>query len=164
MTEMPRPLAVDRILARSQEIVVTAEAAELAPIAARLRIPTVASLSCRWRLRPIKSGRIAADGLLTARVEQECVVSLDPFPVTVEHAFTVVFVPAESLSDEPDDPDAPDVLPYVAPAIDLGEATVEELALALDPFPRKPGAELPDQSEPEVMINPFAALARRRGS
>ena len=113
-------------------------------------------------MRPTKSGRIAADGLLTARVEQECVVSLDPFPVTVEHAFTVIFAPAEAVTDEPDDPDAPDILPYEAPALDLGEATVEELALALDPFPRKPGAELPDQSGPEATIHPFAALARRR--
>ena len=45
--------------------------------------------------------------------------------------------------------------------IDLGEATVEQLALALDPFPRKPGIALPEEAAeaPDTPIRcagPFA--------
>jgi hypothetical protein len=45
--------------------------------------------------------------------------------------------------------------------IDLGEATTEQLALALDPFPRKPGAEIPPEAK-EAPEGPFAALGRIR--
>jgi hypothetical protein len=44
--------------------------------------------------------------------------------------------------------------------LDLGEAVAEQLALALDPYPRVPGAELPEiESDPQE--RPFAALRRR---
>ena len=162
VTEMSRPFPVERML-RGQEVTVAAAAAELPAIAARLQIPRVHALTCRWVLRPGPGGRVAAEGALRARVEQECVVSLDPFPVTVEHAFKVVFLPAASADAEPDEPDSPDILPYDGPALDLGEAAVEELALALDPFPRKPGATLPVEPVAEATIHPFAALKARRG-
>ena len=43
--------------------------------------------------------------------------------------------------------------------LDLGEAASEQLALALDPFPRKPGAALPgEMQEPEE--GAFAGLDR----
>ena len=41
--------------------------------------------------------------------------------------------------------------------IDLGQYAVEQLALSLDPFPRKPGAEFVQPEEP-AEISPFAAL------
>ena len=41
--------------------------------------------------------------------------------------------------------------------IDLGQYAVEQLALALDPFPRKPGATFVQPEEP-AEISPFAAL------
>ena len=34
-------------------------------------------------------------------------------------------------------------MPYGGDSIDLGAALAEQLALALDPYPRKPGAKLP---------------------
>ena len=41
--------------------------------------------------------------------------------------------------------------------IDLGQYVVEHLALELDPFPRKPGAEFVQPPEP-AEISPFAVL------
>ena len=43
--------------------------------------------------------------------------------------------------------------------LDLGEAAAEQLALSLDPYPRAPGAELPEVAT-EAEANPFAALRR----
>ena len=40
--------------------------------------------------------------------------------------------------------------------IDLGEAVAQQLAIALDPYPRAPGAALPE--EPRAAGGPFAAL------
>ncbi|MDP2117169.1 MAG: DUF177 domain-containing protein, partial [Brevundimonas sp.] len=47
--------------------------------------------------------------------------------------------------------------------IDLGQYAVEQLALRLDPFPRKPGAEFVQPPEP-VEISPFAVLKRLKPS
>ena len=57
------------------------------------------------------------------------------------------------------DLEAEDEIPYEGTSIDLGEAASEQLALALDPFPRKPGAELPGSVGPHES-GAFAALAK----
>ena len=68
-------------------------------------------------------------------------------------------MPAGSERDDPD-PDLPDEIPYEAETIDLGEATAEQLGLALDPWPRIEGATVPE-IEDEDDGSPFAILARR---
>jgi uncharacterized metal-binding protein YceD (DUF177 family) len=160
MSELSRPLAVDRIGSADLEQVVEATAAELAQITRRLMIPAVTRLRCTFHLRRVLAGVIEARGELAADVVQTCVVSLDEFPQDVRETFTLEFVPVGAESED-DDPEAPDQIPYEGGAIDLGEAAVEQLALALDPYPRKPGAE--EQAvEPGESPTPFAALAALR--
>ena len=166
--EMSRPVALARIGATGAEHLVEATAAECAAIAARLLIPAVAALSCRFRLSPVRGGTVAAEGSLSARVTRECVATLELFEVELHEAFRVRFVPQENVSDDEDDVldlDADDELPYRGSQIDLGEATVEQLALALDPYPRMPGVALAgDETAPGAdasVESPFAALARR---
>jgi uncharacterized metal-binding protein YceD (DUF177 family) len=101
-----------------------------------------------------------AQGELEARVTRVCVVSLDEFETAVAEEFRVRFVPAGLESDEID-PDADDEIPYAGGEIDLGEAAAEQLALALDPYPRMPGVELPETGEAAVE-GPFAALRKGR--
>jgi len=62
------------------------------------------------------------------------------------------------------DPDADDVDYLDGPAVDVGAVAVEELALALEPYPRAPGADeaLAALRSDERADHPFAALARRR--
>ena len=88
-------------------------------------------------------------------------MSLDAFAAVVVEEFAVRFVPAGAESDNADDPDEPDELSIEAGLLELGEATVEQLALALDPYPRKPGAVLPEGLTDE-MATPFGALAKLR--
>jgi len=60
--------------------------------------------------------------------------------------------------------DPPDLLS--GPTIDLGAIAVEHFLLAIDPYPRAPGAELPAEAadpSPDSSDSPFAALARLRG-
>ena len=105
---------------------------------ARLGVPAVTALACRFRLTRI-AGAILAEGRLDALVSRVCVATLDEFEVPVTEEFRVRFVPAGSESNELD-LDAEDEIPYRGGLIDLGEAAVEQLALALDPYPRKPDA------------------------
>jgi uncharacterized metal-binding protein YceD (DUF177 family) len=87
------------------------------------------------------------------------VVTLEPFATEVAEEFSVRFVPEDQLSEELDI-EAEDEIPYAGATIDLGEATAEQLALALDPFPRRPGVEFLEDEE-AADDGPFAALARR---
>lgn len=157
--EFSRPVAVDRIGPKGQEIEVTADAGECAALARRLQVPAVLALSCRFRLSRVDAGRVEAEGTLNARLERECVVSLEPFETEVVERFAAVFVPEGSESAALDLA-APDEIPYANGAIDLGEAAAEQLALTLDPYPRKPGVSLPEAEAPP---SPFAALRRRDG-
>ncbi len=160
--ELSRPFAPSRLTAQALEVVVCPEPDERAAIARRLHILGLARLEVRFSLRRLPAGIVEADGTLTAEVTQQCVVSLEPVEQSVGEQFTVRFVPA-GTEDDVLDPDAIDEIPYEADRIDLGEAAVEQLALALDPFPRKPGSSLPPGGE-SASIHPFASLRDRRNA
>lgn len=180
-----RSLGLLRLGEIALETSVEATQAECDRLARRLGVPAVASLQCRFRLSGADgAGRVGADGLLQAVLTRTCVATLEDFEARVVESFTVRFVP--EAADEPSDEDgldldADDDVPYAGSAIDLGEAAVEQLALAMDPYPRKPGATLPEgigsvdvpAADPDTVPdedgtdtggdrkNPFAALAGR---
>ncbi|HTC10002.1 MAG TPA: DUF177 domain-containing protein [Acetobacteraceae bacterium] len=141
--EFSRPQPRPRIPPAGQDITVEATAAECAALAARLRLPAVQRLTCRFHLRPAPNDGVTAEGWLAALVTQTCVVSLDDFDAAISEHFTLHFVAAGTESNDVD-PETDDEVPYTNDTIDLGEAATEQLALALDPWPRKPGATLPD--------------------
>lgn len=111
-------------------------------------VPTVSG----WRME----GRVVADAV------QTCGLTLEPLPVHVDRKFSVQMV--EATEREPDeegeidlemDDDSPDQIEDGR--LDLGQYAVEQLALSLDPFPRKPGAVFEQPKEPGE-ISPFAVL------
>ncbi|WP_428375505.1 YceD family protein [Lichenicoccus sp.] len=174
--EFSRRVPLNRIGAHGLEQEIEASDAERLALAARLQIPAVISLRCRYRLAAPLGGVVEAQGELRAEVTQVCVVTMEPFEAVVLERFTLRFVP-EGTEDDGVDPEAPDELPYLDDGIDLGETAAEQLALGLDPYPRQPGlpsaalteadaaaglagdpgAELAGTGRP----HPFAALARR---
>lgn len=124
----------------------------------------------RWR----KHGALV-EGVVTARVIQECVVTLEPVPVHIHEEIRGRFLPASMLhSDEhgadeviidPMADDPPE--PFEGGVIDLGALVLEYLALGIDPYPRAEGAAVPEKFSaedtiPEVRHNPFQVLARLR--
>ena len=115
-------------------------------------VPTVSG----WRME----GRVVADAV------QTCGLTLEPLPVHVDRKFSVQMV--EASEHEPDedgeidlelDDDSPDQIE--GGSLDLGQYAVEQLALSLDPFPRKPGAVFEQPKEPGE-ISPFAVLKTLR--
>jgi hypothetical protein len=142
------------------------DVAERAEIARAVGLEGLPELRADLELRPWLDGA-ELRGRFEARVIQICGVSLDPFEQPVRGEIDLRLVPSGS-PNAPDDtggevaldleaPDPPDVLD--GEAFDPSHYVVEHLALALDPFPRKPGAAFefkpaqPDDS-------PFAALKR----
>jgi uncharacterized metal-binding protein YceD (DUF177 family) len=108
-----------------------------------------------WRL----SGRIRAS------LAQTCGITLEPLPVEIDAPFSLTLV--ESMEEDSEeiiitlDDESPDLIENGQ--IDLGQYAVEQLALRLDPFPRKPGAEFVQPPEP-AEISPFAVLKQLRAS
>lgn len=141
--EFSRPLPITRIGPTGLDTTIEANPSERARLATRLKLPGIGTLSCRFRLFPGPRNSILAECWLTALITQICVVSLDEFEGAVTDHVMVRFVPAGIESTEID-PESPDEIPFTNGTIDLGEAAAEQLALALDPWPRKPGAALPD--------------------
>ena len=155
--EMHRPFSADRVSAQGTNVTVEATAEECAALAARMNLPAILSLRCRLHLEADGESAVNVAGHLVAKVTQVCVVSLDEFDATVEERFKVRFVPS-GKEVEDDDPETIDEIPYEGRLIDLGEAVSEQLGLALDPYPRMPGAALP-VDDGAGALNPFAALA-----
>jgi uncharacterized metal-binding protein YceD (DUF177 family) len=158
--EFHRPVTLDRIGAQGLDVTLEANPLECAALADRMKLPVVHAMSCVFHLLPESRDVVVASGYLRARVTQTCVVSLEDFETSVEENFQVRFVPSGEERDDID-PEADDEIPFEGNQIDLGEAAAEQLGLALDPYPRMPGAELPE-AEATAEASPFAALAGLR--
>ena len=123
----------------------------------------------RWR----RDG-VEVSGELEARIEQPCVVTLEPVEQEIRETFRFTFLPERSplakppsgldreIVLDPEGEDPPEL--FSGDTIDIWSMAFEVLSLAIDPFPRAPGAELPDpveatsanqSSDPN---SPFAAL------
>ncbi|MES2095250.1 MAG: DUF177 domain-containing protein [Pseudomonadota bacterium] len=163
--EFPRPLRADTIGDAAQTIEIAADAAERAALAERFGLIALDSLTARFTIRR-DAQSILAEGRITAKVVQPCSVTGDPLPASIDERIELRFVP--DGSDEQEEVELADgdldVIPYVGSDIDLGETAAETVLLALDPFPRGPGAEAVLKaagvvSEDDVQpLNAFAGL------
>lgn len=165
--EFSRPIALARISPEGREERLRASPAECAALAKRFGIPAVNRFAAELLLKREGGGGVSIDGRILAEIVQDCVVTLEPVTQQVDEAVHLrVLGPGESHSEDPDSPDDVDAPGGVA---DLGEALSEQLALALDPYPRAPGAVLPEDltaepdAAPEAPVSPFANLAALRG-
>jgi uncharacterized metal-binding protein YceD (DUF177 family) len=183
MSEFSRPYALDALRDRAVHQRLSADEAERAALAARFGILAVRRLDAELSLRRVRGGKaVRVEGKLAADVTQACVVSLAPVEQKVEAEFVTLFVPEADLKPLPVDEagevdldalDPDEELEEALPdgPLDLGELVAQELAVALDPYPRAAGASF--QSEwgegaaatekdlPEGRIRPFADLKAR---
>lgn len=161
--EFSRPERLDMIGAGERAVAVEADAVERKALAGRFGLIAIEQLAGVFALRREAAG-VRVQGRVTAMVTQACSVTAAPLPASVDEAVDLLFAPQPAdggdeieLSD-----DSIDVVFHDGGAIDLGETAAETMALALDPFPRGPGADaaLKDAgvlSEGEA--GPFGALA-----
>jgi len=165
--EFSRPEPVEVIGDQARTIVVTATEAERAALARRFDLLTLDRLEARFMVKRDLAG-IAVTGTVEADLAQACSVTGAPLPVRLAEAVDLRFVEPALVSDEVElADDAIDTIEIEDGAIDLGETAAETMALALDPFPRAPGAAEALRaagvvSEEEVQpFNAFAGLKER---
>ncbi|MFN0263442.1 YceD family protein [Tepidamorphus sp. 3E244] len=127
-----------------------------------LELPGVSAVSAKLEIRrgPYRGWRVT--GTILADLSQVCVVSLEPFDVKVETELAVNFVPEnefESIAAHAEDEEAEDIEPFENGDIPIGALIRDTISLSLDPYPRKPGVELPEGfGDEEKTPSPFAAL------
>jgi hypothetical protein len=136
---------------------------------AGLREISSACASFEMNLR--NGGRVHVAGHVRARIGQTCVVTLDPIENDIDEAIDLIFAPEAQNSRASDDVveegDASELFempePIVNGVIDLGRLATDVLYLAIDPYPRKPGAVFePPISAADPEGRPFAALRALR--
>jgi uncharacterized metal-binding protein YceD (DUF177 family) len=145
---LSRQLKVDEIRdGATGEIAVTEP--ELGSIAKMLDLVALDRLTFAYRLDRRGGGRLFLTGTLGASVTQTCVISLEPVEARLEVPVEMEFWPAElvpTAAKNAADPegtgltDWPDVIRDGR--IDLGPVIYETLATALDPYPKREGANL----------------------
>lgn len=142
--EFSRRIDADTVSDAPRRIEIEADAEERRRLAGRFRLKAIDRLRATIILSR-RAGIIHAEGEVDAAVTQSCVVTDEPLAVDVAAPFAVRFVPGSAAagSDEEIELSADDceTLPLDGPGIDLGELAAESLALALDPYPRAPGAD-----------------------
>jgi uncharacterized metal-binding protein YceD (DUF177 family) len=165
--EFSRLIPVDRIPEAGLDERIEADERERVALAQRLELPEILKLAADFHITPWRRGRIHVQGNVTAALVQRCVITLDPCPVELVFPVERFFMAEGARHDHVEtlEGDEPDIVN--GGAIDLGELAAEELALNLDPYPRKPGAELaaefgavqPENEQPSG-DSPFAALRK----
>lgn len=169
--EFPRPIEIDRIAATPSQITIEADSAERAALAQRFDLVSLDRLEASFTLRRLRKDLIRVRGHISAGLVQACVVTLELVPAEIEEDVELDFAentvdPGLEIDLDAEAADGPE--PLLHGRIDLGEVAAEQLGLALDPYPRKAGAELPAEwrsepapgAVPDGRINPFAALKK----
>jgi uncharacterized metal-binding protein YceD (DUF177 family) len=114
-----------------------------------------------------KDGCFYVTGRVRARIEQTCVVTLDPIENDIDEPIDLTFAPPEQIPQladladdaEADNNEADPPEPIINGVIDLGRLAADALFLGIDPYPRKPDAMFAHEvTPPDPEDHPFAAL------
>jgi hypothetical protein len=177
-SEIERVVDLDRMGPGGAALEIVASDSERAALARRFGFLGLPALSARVTVDRRVGGQIVVEGRLRGRIVQACVLTLDPVNQDLDDAFRIVF--KSDLADDRDPENGEAVLsaqadapePLTGNLLDVGEIVAEQLSLAADPYPRRPGARLEDvmpksrphgrRGPPDQRRHPFAGLAALR--
>ncbi|HEY8253754.1 MAG TPA: hypothetical protein VIG39_03880 [Rhizomicrobium sp.] len=143
-----------------------ADADSRAAIARWSGVVSVEKLEARVEIRKISSTRFGLTFHFLADVTQACVVSLEPVASHMERNFERELhfsgpvrhkAPESEVVLDADPEEGPEEITSLH--YDLAVPVLEEYALSLEPYPRRPGVEFASKNDPEVPPeSPFAVL------
>ena len=142
---------------------------ECRAVARRLDLVTLAEFAFEGRIeKGPRTGIFIVRGNVEAAFTQRCVVTLEPVPARIDVAVERYFV-IDGTTDAAEvvvSPDDEEPEPIEGDLLDLGEIAVEELSLAIDPYPH--AADAPavlrsyNDAADAAARSAFAALAALR--
>lgn len=142
--EFSRPVRLDRVDSEGTAMEIEATATEREDLAQRFGLVAIERLRASVELKWLRNrSRLRLQARLDTHVVQSCVVSLEPVEESIDQEVEIFFEPApvgaperEVVLEVSDDAE-----PLSGDSLDVGEIVAEELALALNPYPRKEGLE-----------------------
>jgi hypothetical protein len=153
--------------AAGDEVVIDSAGDDLVRLAQWAGVEVITSFRGRITLSKLSQTRFAYEAELSADIVQSCVVTSEPVRSHIARSFSrILHLIASRAADReetidlaPGDDDAPEEIE--SPRYDLATPLLEELALAIDPYPRAPGAafEAP-AAPPPADESPFSVLKK----
>lgn len=173
MTRRPDPLdldaviKVDKIPSAGRTVAIRTDAEQREALAHRFKVSRVEAFSADVVAKRFRGG-IRAEGRVWGAIEQPCGVTGDPVYQDIDEIVDRIFLPGHDAASEAtagaeifvnlEDDDLPDY--FEGNEIDLADVVLEVFALAIDLYPRKPGAALTGDAagDDPAELSPFAAL------
>jgi hypothetical protein len=143
---------VARLPQKGMPVVIEADAKQLAALAEEHGVLSVKNFRAELHIGSWKRNGVKVSGVVTADIEQACVVTLDPLEAHIEEEVSALFLPEDSklgrmgfegggeIVLDAEGPDSPEI--FSGDTIDVGALAEEFFGLAIDPYPRKSGASL----------------------
>jgi hypothetical protein len=153
------PVHVGRLPHKGLPVTVEADSAQKAALAGEHGLLSVEAWRAELLVTPWKRNGVKVAGRVTADITQACVVTLERLQAHIDEAVEGVFLPEDSklgrqgfehageILLDADGPDSPET--FCGDSIDVGALAEEFFALAIEPYPRKPGAELASAADEE---------------
>ncbi len=164
------PILVDAVPEQGLDVALSADAPTREALAKADGLVAIPALDADFHVARQGLARFNVTGTVRAKITQICVLTLEAFDTDLAEEVDVDFVEASVASEaaaqadtllgaQATDRDPPD--PIEDGAIDLGALAAEFLALGLDPYPRKPGAEFAPVSDAhDTTERPFDVLKK----
>lgn len=161
---------VARLPQKGLPVVIEADATQRAALAEAHGLLSVETyraelLVASWKRNGVKvSGRVEAD------ITQACIVTLEPVEAHIDEPVEALLLPEDSklgrqgfegggeILLDADGPDSPET--FSGDIIDVGALAEQFFGLAIDPYPRKPGASLDAGDKTEAAENEFQQKLR----
>ena len=143
---------VARLPQKGLPVVVEADLRQRAALAEAHALLSVERYRADLLVTSWKRNGIKVSGTVVADITQECVVTLEPLQDHIEEEVEAVFLPEDSklgrqgfdgggeMLLDAEGPDSPET--FSGDTIDVGALAEEFFGLAIEPYPRKPGASV----------------------
>lgn len=165
-------IRVDKIPGAGRVVKIDADEKQREALAGRFGVSQVEAFAANVTASRFRGG-IRATGNVDGTIVQPCVVTGEPVTQHISEPVDRVFLPGHDEASEAtagaeifvnlEQDDLPDY--YDGDEIDLGETVMEIFALAIDLYPRAPGAALEGgiAGDDPAELSPFAALKGLKG-
>ena len=170
--EFSRPLELRELDDGTVERTIIADSAERPALASRFDLLELICLKAKLTVACVPdSPLVRITGTFHTEAVQRCVVTLEPIAARMDERIDSLYGPeggGVEISDTQFDEATPPE-PFERDVIDIGELVAQQLALALDPYPRKSDAAMRDFNASELPSDvdvepsgPFSELLKWR--